>query len=119
MRKIEAKSTGSEGWRTLTNFEAYEISIQGQIRAKERSFITDGNLHTRKSKTIKPYNHFNNNSLRIHLTKDGKRYSRSVAYMMIESFYEIKQGFRYEVSYRDGDLNNCSLDNLIIYESKI
>lgn len=81
-------------WKTIQNFENYEISDEGQVR----------NIKTKR--ILKPSSV--NGYLKVTLRKNNKGYSKYLHRLVAEAFLEGEG----EVNHKDGNRANNSIENL-------
>lgn len=87
-----------EEWKQIDGFP-YIISNKGNI------------INTRMNKPLKPY--LDKGRLKITFYDNKKRYSRNLAPLVYNYFIKPTNS-KTNISFKDGDYNNCSADNLIL-----
>lgn len=93
----------------LRGFPDYEITEDGKVfkKAKRVGKRPKGRYE------VKPYAHYRSNSLRVILYRDGKRYTRGVADLMLQAFYpDPRPKTSREVFFKDKNEHNAALNNL-------
>ncbi len=93
----------------LRDFSDYEISKDGEVF----KMATGDGKRPKGRYQLKPYAHYRSNSLRVILYRDGKRYTRGVADLMLQAFYpDPRPNASREVFFIDRDEHNAALNNL-------
>lgn len=92
-------SKTEEVWANIRNFPNYSISSLGRIHNKRFDIMM------KISKSIHGH-------AKVSLSRDGDRYTRSVAVMVAETFVEAPDPLCNRVIFLDGDLENVNYYNL-------
>ena len=92
-----------EIWRVCVGFEDYEVSNLGRVR----------NIHTKRILNTHIYSGNNGHRYRtVYLSNANTREtSRHVSQLVFRAFGNDNLG-NHVIIYKDGDFNNCSIDNL-------
>ena len=114
---IEAKGTAN--WVELEGYDGYEISRGGEVSCSEKTVNTKDRTYTASQYIVTPFNHPKSNAQRVYIRKNGKRVSRGVTMLMLDTFFNRRDGYKYEVYYRDKNTDNNALWNLTVNEVKI
>ena len=108
---ISEISEPNENWANISGYEdLYMISTNGRVLAKEK-FVNNGHKDVLKPcKILK--NNSNNGRLSIQLKKEGTTKKFSISQLVAASFLP-KPGDDYILKFKDKNLLNCKLDNLV------
>ena len=111
---ISEISEPNENWANISGYEdLYMISTNGRVLAKEK-FVNNGHKDVLKPcKILK--NNSNNGRLSIQLKKEGTTKKFSISQLVAASFLP-KPGDDYILKFKDKNLLNCKLDNLVWYK---
>ncbi len=97
----------------LKELPDYEITREGRVFKK--AIEKEG--YNMKRFEVKTFADHKSGSCRVLLKRNGKRYSRGVADLMVQAFYPAPRvGSFIEIYFRDKDPFNCSIDNLKVFE---
>jgi len=93
----------------LRDFPDYEITKDGEVFKKATG---DGKQPKGRYK-LKPFGHYRSNSLRVILYRDGKKHTRGVADLMLQSFFpDPRPKTSREVFFIDKNEHNVKIENM-------
>lgn len=97
---------------------SYRIDLTGRIYNINTDAEKQPYLTNTKTLAIKIYDFRFQCRRRVRgkLRKKGAYRTYSVARLLIDTFFSV--GFKYKIDYKDGNKMNCSLDNLILRQTK-
>lgn len=98
------KENGSEeAWERIPRFPDYEVSVNGFVR------------NAKTKQILLPYFNKRAKKWQVVLSIDGERHCVLIHRLMAEAFCFDDEGKFRLVAFRDGNPNNLSLSNLMIY----
>lgn len=109
-------SAENEIWKPIEGFEGYyEVSNTGKVRSVERTIQLEGRrsgqVRTYSSRELKPLLVAGHTIVKLY--KDRTYQSVGVGRLVALHFLEgFKESGRSKIRYKDGDITNCSVDNL-------
>lgn len=86
-------------WKTINNFETYEVSDEGQVRNKKTFRVLSSNLNGR-------------GYCKVGIMKDGKRHMKLVHRLVMEAFNPVEGMEELVINHIDEDKTNNTLSNL-------
>lgn len=118
---IENNSLENELWKPIKGFEnLYMISSFGRILSCDK-YTNNNHTDVYKPARLLKWN-TTSNTPSIVLSKDSKSYSKHVAKTVAEHFLPIPEKDKIVLDYKDGNKNNCSVNNLFwripLYKTK-
>lgn len=96
-----------EIWAKIKSFENYMVSNKGHVKSLNYN-------NTGKEQILKPKINKHNGILEVTLSKNNKKYYRTVCRLVLETFLNIKFTKNDIIMYKDNDKTNCELENLYI-----
>lgn len=107
-----------EIWKDVEGYEGYyKVSNKGRVKSLKRTVKHGGSVTRTFPELILKPNKVNFGYMQVTLNKDGKRRSRYVHNLVMESFVGPKR-LGYEVNHINEDKEDNSLDNLEYLTSK-
>lgn len=109
-------NTMIEIWEPVEGFEGYyEVSNTGKVRSVERTIPLEGKrkgqVRKYSSRELKPL--FTQGHTIVKLYKEGVSQSIGVGKLVALHFLEgFKESGRSKVRYKDGNIENCNVNNL-------
>lgn len=106
----------TEIWKPVEGYEGfYEVSNTGKVRSLPREIYLKGSRagekRTYKGKELQPLR--SKDSVHINLQRCGERKNISLGLLVAYHFLEgFKESGKTRVKYIDGDIGNCSVENL-------
>ena len=113
---IDGGEIMNEVWKPVEGYEGfYEVSNTGKVRSVDRVVLLAGKSagQTRKytGKELKPL--ISQGHATVHLQSGQCRRTISVGRLVALHFLDgFKESGRFYVNYKDGNVLNCSIDNL-------
>jgi len=103
----------NEEWRTIPNYNNYEVSNMGRVRSLTREISQLGHMQIykriMKGKILKPRKQ-NGGYLVVWLSKDGTSHAVTVHRLVASCFLSKCEGC--DINHKDGDKTNNCLSNL-------
>ena len=105
-----------EEWKSVVGFEGlYEVSSYGRIRSIDRVIMRSNNtILTLKGSILPQYEYYGNSTisrLKVNLSKNGNKYSRSVHRLVATAFIPNPDNLP-QVNHKDENPKNNNVSNL-------
>lgn len=100
----------NEEWRTVPNWDCYEISNLGRVKGKRRVIRKGKNEYVREPKLLKPQKD-KHGYYYIWLKQDGRRKNAKVHRLVCEAFVPNHEG-KPCVNHKDNNPSNNKVENL-------
>ena len=98
-------------WKQINDFPSYQISDTGEIKSLERTITNSlGQTYVLKARILKPRTS-GKGYIKVTLRKDNKSFEKYIHILVAEHYIDNPENLPV-VNHKDGNKQNCSVDNL-------